>query len=133
MSGHGTTSFDWGDSTYTFRLGLKEVRELQEKTGIGPLALFNRIKSENWLIDDLRETIRIGLIGGGMKADEALKLIRRYFDDFPKVDQKEPAMKIIGAFLIGDPVDPVGKRAAAGDASGATGASPSPQSTAAGP
>lgn len=133
MSGSGTVTFPWGDDDHTFRLGLKEIRLLQEKTGLGPLALFRRIERDDWLIDDLRETIRLGLVGAGMKEDDALKKVRRHVDDFAKIDSKEPALKIIYAFLIGDPAEPVGKPLAAGDAKEATAVSPSPRSTASAP
>lgn len=128
MSGHGNVTFDWGDGTYTFRLGLKEVRELQEnpRINLGPLALFRRIENDQWLIDDLREVIRLGLIGGGVKPDKATKLIYRYFDDFPPIDHKIPAMTILSAFLIGDPADPVGKTTAAEDANGSKKVTDSP-------
>jgi hypothetical protein len=138
MAGSGYVEFDWGDTEdQGFRLGLKEIRILQEKTGLGPLALFRRIERDDWLIDDLRETIRLGLVGAGMSEKDALTKIRRHVDDFAKVDGKEPAMRILVAFLVGEPGEPVGKRSAAGDEKGATttqeDASPSPQSTASAP
>jgi hypothetical protein len=71
----------WGDGEHRFALPLGRLRELQEKTGAGPLKLFNRIRSGDWLVDDLRETIRLGLIGGGMAPDAAFALVRRYLDE----------------------------------------------------
>lgn len=130
MSAFGDISFDWADGTYKFRLGLGEIRQLQEKTGLGPLALFHRIQTDQWLVDDLRETLRLGLIGGGMRDLKALALVRDNFDNRPKIDAKEPALRILGAFLIGVPDDPVGKTQAAEETAGATGSSPSPPSTA---
>lgn len=131
MSIHGTITFEWGGEEHTFRLGLKEVRELQDnpRVGIGPLALYRRIESGDWRVDDCREVIRVGLIGGGMKPDLALTKVKRYVDDFAAVDSVPPALTILGAFLVGDPFEPVGKTTAAGDAKEATAASPSPQST----
>lgn len=130
MSIHGECKFDWADEEHTFRLGLKEIRELQEHKhiGVGPLALFKRIEAGEWKIDDLRETIRLGLIGGGMKPEMALKKVRRYVDDFPKVMSVEPALTILGAFLVGDPVEPVGKRSAVKDVNEEMDASPLPPS-----
>lgn len=131
MSADGSTEFDWADGTYKFRLGLGQIRELQEKTKVGPRRLFVRIQSGDWLIDDLRETIRLGLIGGGMEPVKALELVRAYFDKRPKLENVEPALRILGAFLIGVPDDPVGKTPAAEDASKTkTNVSPSPQFTA---
>jgi hypothetical protein len=129
MSAAGNITFEWADGEYTFRLGLREIRLLQEKTGLGPLALFRRIQRDEWRIDDLRETLRLGLIGAGMDDMKALALVKNHFDDRPKVDAKEPAMKIIGAFLVGVPDDPLGKQKAAEGSSGAMESSPSPPST----
>lgn len=132
MSAHGDVTFDWGDGTYTFRLGLGEIRQLQEKTGLGPLALFNRIDSDNWMVDDLRETLRLGLVGFGMKDAKALALIKANFDERPKINAKEPAMRILHAFLLGAPEDPVGKPQAAEHMNGQpapTAGSASPHST----
>lgn len=103
MSGSTTAriTFDWGDGEHGFRLGLGQIRELQEKTGIGPAALLKRIALGDWKVDDLRETVRLGLVGAGTKAEEALKLVRRYVDERPLEESVEPAIKILNAVLFG--------------------------------
>lgn len=67
----------FGDGQHRFRLGIGELEELQEKTDAGPVFLQRRIVSDG-RVADVRETIRLGLIGGGMAADAALKLVERY-------------------------------------------------------
>jgi hypothetical protein len=118
----------WGDGEYDFLLRLGEIRELQEKTGLGPYKLFERIRTHEWFIDDLRETIRLGLIGAGLDNAIALKLIKNNFDARQKLQQEIPALAILSAFLTGDKEDPVGKSKAEEGQNGQMGSSPSPQS-----
>lgn len=129
MSSDGSTFFAWGDGEYRFRLAIGQLRELQDKCGTGPFALFSRLMDGSWRVDDIRETIRLGLIGGGMKPTEALVLVKRYVDDRPKMENVTPARVILAAALFGDPEDEVGKEGAEETATQATG-SASPTSTA---
>jgi hypothetical protein len=121
VSGSALISFEWADDEYRFRLAIGQLRELQDKTGVGPYALLNRIMGGAWKVDDLRETIRLGLIGGGMKPVEALSLVRRYVEERPFMESVAPAQAIVAAALMGVPDDPVGKRVPEEtDASGST-------------
>lgn len=100
---------DFGDDTYTFKLGLKWQQELQEKCDAGPELIRARIAQGFPNALDLRETIRCGLIGGGMEQAKALKLVRQYADDAPRLPNHAVALAILNAALIGIPDDPVGK------------------------
>lgn len=71
----------FGDGVYRFRLDIDALRELQDKTDAGPAFLLHRIVTAQWRVDDLRETIRLGLIGGGVEPIRALALVQRYFDN----------------------------------------------------
>lgn len=132
MSRDGSVSFVWGDGEHRFRLAIGEWRELQEKTGVGPAELLQRVNTGRWRVDDIRETLRIGLIGGGMKPVEATSLVTRYVDVFPLMDNVPPAQAILISALIGPVDEPVGKKERRRPRTGATrkGASPSPTSTA---
>lgn len=101
MSRSAKISFAWADGDYTFRLAIAQLEELQEKTDCGPLFLLNRINSAEWRVQDLRETIRLGLIGGGMAPTDALKLVKRYVDDRPLIESIKPASAILTAAIIG--------------------------------
>ncbi len=103
MSRNASITFEWADGEYTFRLPIAQVEELQEKTGCGPYFLFNRIAEGQWRIADLRETIRLGLIGGGLEPIKARTLVLRYVDDRPYAESIKPAQAILGAALIGAP------------------------------
>ena len=110
--GSGSLSLDWADGHHIFRLAIAQLRELQDKTGVGPAALFDRLASRQWRVDDLRETIRLGLIGGGMDPLDALALVRRYVDERPLLESVEPAWRILAAALVGPSDDQPGKEGA---------------------
>lgn len=124
---------DWGDGTHTFRLPIGQLRELQEKTNCGPMELLNRMIRGTWRLDDVRETIRLGLVGGGMAPIDALALVARYVDP-PRNALAEAvpmAQAVISVLLFGGEEDnPLGKeRAEEETSSSQTGVSPSPAST----
>jgi hypothetical protein len=135
MSRHGEITEKWADGEHVFRLAIGQLRELQEKTNAGPLQLFRRFTlTSDWRIDDVRETIRLALIGGGMKPTDALKLVERYVDERPLLESIPIAIRVMEAILLGvddDPIDGKKATAAAGTNAQMTGEkSSSPASTA---
>ena len=108
MSRDASITFDWADDTHTFRLPLGQLRELQEKTDAGPLSLLRRLQGGTWRVDDAREVIRLGLIGGGMKPEDALTLTRRYVDPpCPMLASVNTAVLILGAAVLGVDDEPL--------------------------
>lgn len=68
-----------GDGEYLFSLKGKEIEELENVCGkVGFGAIFQRINLGVWFWGDLYHTIRLGLIGGGMGAVEAKRLVDMY-------------------------------------------------------
>ena len=115
MSRSAKTTLDWADGTYAFRLGLGELAELQEKCGAGPWFIQSAL-SMLLLPPELgitppkevspayvTETIRLGLIGGGMDAVQALKKVRAYVDVGQLTENVPVAFGIIGVALQGIP------------------------------
>ncbi len=109
MSRSADVTLDWGDGTYTFRLGLGQWRELQEKLGVGPPVLLRRLLEGAWLVDDAPQILRLGLIGGGLAPVEALRLVRTYAEERPPAENTQPALAVLIAALHGAPDEPVGK------------------------
>jgi hypothetical protein len=101
MSRNASTEFDWADGRHSFRLPIGQLLELQEKTGHGPQSILTRLINGTWFVNDVTETIRLGLIGGGMKPDQAYGLIKRYVHDRPLQESIQPAIAILGSALIG--------------------------------
>jgi hypothetical protein len=84
---------EFADGEYPFKLSVIGVLELQEKCLSGFGALFSRVMAGTYSKDekifgfpleaqfhlaDLLETIRLGLIGGGMEPVNAKRLVERY-------------------------------------------------------
>lgn len=109
----GSIRMQWGDGSHKFRLAIKELEELQEKCNAGPQEIANRLRFGTWRIADVRETIRLGLIGGGKSWQEALTLTVRYIDNRPWAESSVHAFAILAAGLYGKPEDqPEGKATA---------------------
>lgn len=111
MSADGSVSLFFGDDEKRFRIGIGEFRELQEKvngrriemglSAIGPTTLANLLRANDAWPDDVRDVLRIGLVGGGMKAPEAHRLLVRYFDGKPPIGFYLPAFTVLMAAFVG--------------------------------
>ena len=97
----GTLTMTWGDGEHTFRLPIDQLEEHGEKLGRGPLSVLRRLDSGDWEPREIFETIRLGLIGGGMPPAEALTLARRYCLDRPLAESLPVATAVLGAALFG--------------------------------
>lgn len=109
MSRSGKITLSWGDGEYIFRLRIGELIELQEKCDAGPAFILERLATNRWMVNDIRETLRLGLIGGGLKPAQALTLIKRYVDERPLQENIGHAYAIIGAAIVGAEDEPLGK------------------------
>lgn len=105
MSSDGAIEFDWGDGRHRFRLAIGQLRELQDKCSAGPAQILQRLQDRTWRIDEPREIIRLGLIGGGMMPTQAIALVVRYFDERPFNENIIPAFNILASALVGVPDD----------------------------
>lgn len=147
-----TVKLQLGGREQTFRLGIGELRELQDLLDAGPATVLARLMSiqpqaknlrrpiaddypasqndpdfladlntyallrgigGDWRFDDIRETIRLGLIGGGMTPTDAFVTVARYVDQtdkHPPVDNIGIAAGILFHALAGPQDDPVGKQ-----------------------
>jgi hypothetical protein len=107
----GLTNLTFGDGRHDFNIApIGSMLELQDNCDAGPAEIFSRLRNGLWRVNDVRETIRIGLIGGGMKPVDALKLVDRYVGGPRPWSESVPvASSILLAALVGVPDDPVGK------------------------
>lgn len=102
-------TLNWAMGEHDFALRLGELRALQDRIKSGPDQINERIADGAWLVDDLFEVLRLGLIGAGTPASEAKDLVIRAFDSTPLRDFVYPARMVIAAALIGVDDDPVGE------------------------
>jgi hypothetical protein len=109
MSADASVTLTWADGEHKFRLAIGQLRELQEKTDAGPVEVLDRLATRRWRLDDVRETLRLGLIGGGMAPVKALGLVKRYVDERPLMESLPAAQAVLLAAIVGVPEDEVGK------------------------
>lgn len=112
MSAPATRSIIWANGEDQFclsKVGL--ILDLEEKCKAGLAAILARIVNSQWGLNDIRETIRLGLIGGGMAPDKAMIAVRNHVDENPNglTPSVMVAYAILEAVLVGVPDDPVGK------------------------
>lgn len=103
MSTDGSIVISWPDDERKFRLGIGELRELQDKCDAGPAEIYKAIAEQKWRFDHIRETIRLGLIGGGTATpQQALAIVGRYVVPGSLVRCAVIAQTILVAALVGD-------------------------------
>lgn len=102
----------WAAGEHPFLLTIELLRALQDKCDAGPGWILNRLASGQWRVDDVIETIRLGLEGGGMKKADARKIVDEFVADRPLTLSVMTAQVILMSALYGDPDDPVGEASA---------------------
>lgn len=143
MSADGSVELFFGDQEYRFRLGIGEFRELQEKVNkrriemglnpVGPTTLGNLLRSNDAWPDDVRDVLRIGLMGGGMKPTEAHRLLVRYFDGKAPLQFYLTAFTVLMAAFVGVDGDEVSVKKKTTEQTAPIDLSSSPTSTATAP
>jgi hypothetical protein len=96
-----------GDGKYDLCLRIDELIQLQEKLAVGPTVLAQRLYSGEWLVEDIRETIRLGLIGGGMPHRQAFDLVEGYVKEGYLLDYTSIAANALYAALNGVEDEPL--------------------------
>lgn len=115
MSADGKVTLVWGDGENEFRFAIGQFRELQERVNarrqaigapiVGPMSLLNLLKTRDAWPDDVRDILRIGLVGAGMSLQDAQRKLVLYFDNRPLIENYRPAYTILAVGLVGDPND----------------------------
>ena len=94
---------DWADGTYTFRLRYGEWIELQTKVDKGPLEILQRLMQGQWRVHEVREIVRLGLIGGGTPPATALGMVKTYVEQRPMLENVGLALRIVECGLYAPP------------------------------
>lgn len=140
MSRSGEIVLDFGGEERTFRLGIGQIKKLQDACDAGPLGIAGRCQLSLYVIycqaagdypalsrldlrnvsekPEVREVILQGLLGANVPGPEALRLVKDWVEERPLEETLMIAAKICGASTIG-PEDEkaVGERPAAAEAS----------------
>lgn len=109
----GKISLPFGNDTHVFKLGYGQLKELQDAVDAGPFVIFDSLLKNTWKIEYIRETIRCGLVGGGMSGIDAIRMVKTYVEDvesYPLQPNVLIAAAILNAALIGAAEENVGKK-----------------------
>ncbi|AWN54709.1 gene transfer agent family protein [Methylobacterium sp. 17Sr1-1] len=111
MSRDGHIDLALEDATHRFRLAIGDLEALQEATGMGPAALLQRFHAgRQYRFRDVRDVLRLGLIGGGTPVPEAHALARR-LDGLACIPLIAKAALVLAAALEGAEDERVGRPA----------------------
>lgn len=137
MARGGEVVLDWaGEPERLFRLGIGQVRKLQEAVNAGPTAVAARcavslgalqaIRDKDLVtlsrmdltqvaeLPHVREVILQGLLGAGVSAPEALVLVRTWVEERPLAESLMTAFEIAMASVLGAEDEPLGEPAGEG-------------------
>ncbi len=100
MSLSAQIELKWGPGVYTFGLPARQIEELERfcKEGIGRICM--RAFAMDYTYGMLRETIRLGLIGGGLAPVTAKELVDSYVDGQPIDAPNDPSSPLKTATAI---------------------------------
>lgn len=97
----------FGDKKYAFELKWDGLVEWEETFNKSMFGTFNEmVERQTGRASEVREIIRIGLIGGGTKPTDALRLVERYVEKRPLSESVPVALEIVEAALFGVPETP---------------------------
>lgn len=115
----GKTELPFGNDTHIFKLGYGQIKEIQDTTNAGIAFILDSLLHGTWKIEYIRETIRCGLVGGGMSPGDAMRMVKTYVEDtesYPIGDNIPIAASILAAAICGAEEEDKGKKPeAAGD------------------
>lgn len=112
MAVNGEVTLDWADGQHKFNVAkLRCYLELEEKCNCGVAEIYWRLLNGKWKFNDIRETLRLGLIGAGTDPGRALVLVNRYVDDVPLANNLLHAQAVIMAAIVGVQGDDIEKKA----------------------
>lgn len=139
MTAVGSVQITWQGGDDIFCLSqVGNLFSLEEECGAGIALIYHRLLHGTYSIKDVREPIRLGLIGGGKKPDEAMAKVKAHVDANPNglAPSAAVAQAILFVVLFGKPPEHLEKKtteAAEKASSAPTAGSDVPSSTAAAP
>jgi hypothetical protein len=93
---------DFADGTYKFALTWDLATEWEKTTDRSLYAtLLHTTRTGIVTLNDARELVRLGLIGGGAAPKDALRLVRTYVEERPAAENFELIVRIVDAFFHG--------------------------------
>lgn len=102
----------WQGGEHEFALPIGQLRALQDRCDAGPAHVLGRLASGQWRVDDVTETIRLALMGGGLERSEAVRLVKLHVEEKPLAQSVTLASAVLMAALYGPEDDSLGETTA---------------------
>lgn len=99
----------WAGGEHDFDLRIEHLRALQDRCDAGPEWILSRLTTKQWLVDDVIQTIRLGLEGGGMPKEDARKMVAKFVEDRPLTLSVLTAQAVLLVALFGNEDDQPGE------------------------
>ncbi|MBX4992288.1 hypothetical protein ABID08_000719 [Rhizobium binae] len=104
----GSESIVWPGGEHSFRLGIGELRAIEQRSDAGCAVVLMRLLGQQWKIDDVIQPIRLGLIGGGMPEREAQTALDKALDVASLYSLAVTAADILRRFIMWETDDQPG-------------------------
>ncbi len=98
----------WPGGEHDFALRFEQIEALQQRCDAGPQFILQALSDGSWHQSYIFQTIRLGLIGGGLDPEKAKLLVSNLKDDGPLRELSLTAAAILSAALVGQKDDPIG-------------------------
>jgi hypothetical protein len=105
----GSEEIVWPGGEHSFRLGIGELRAIEQRSDAGCAVVMMRLLSSQWKIDDVVGPIRLGLVGGGMQERDAQKAVEAALDVASPYALAVTAAEIIRRFIMWETDDQPGE------------------------
>lgn len=104
----GAEEIVWPGGEHSFRLGIGELRAIEQRSDAGCAVVMMRLLGQQWKIDDVVGPIRLGLVGGGMDERQAQKVLDAALDIASPYALAVTAADIIRRFIMWETDDQPG-------------------------
>lgn len=102
-------SIVWPGGEHEFRLGIGELRAIEQRSDAGCAVVLMRLLGQAWKIDDVIGPIRLGLVGGGMAEKDAQKAVDAALEVASPYALAITSAEVIRRFIMWDGDDQSGE------------------------
>jgi hypothetical protein len=91
----------WAGQERPFALPMARLLDLEQATETAFATVYLRLATCGFFVKDVSETIRLGLIGGGAKPEEAHSLVRKHLEWGDLIDHAQIAQQVVAHVMTG--------------------------------
>jgi len=102
----------WPGGEHGFLLGIGQLRAIEQRSDAGVAVVMMRLLGQQWKVDDVVNTIRLGLIGGGLPEKDAQQAIDTALETANLYTLAITAAEILRRFIMWESDDRPGETAA---------------------